>query len=162
LATDIKWPNDIFAGERKLGGILAETVETSGGTAVVLGIGINVIAESIHPDLSDVATSLDAFIPVPIDRESLIEGLLRALGERYEMLNSPEGCEQTIRDWCAHSSYAYERRVRVTLHDAAFTGVTRGLEPDGALRVETADGTIKFVRAGDVTGLRATNPGDSD
>ncbi|HXT64493.1 MAG TPA: hypothetical protein VN696_15750, partial [Pyrinomonadaceae bacterium] len=76
--------------------------------------------------------------------------------------NSPEGCEQTIRDWCAHSSYAYERQVRVTLHDAAFTGVTRGLEPDGALRVETADGTMKFVRAGDVTGVRATNPGDSD
>ncbi|HXT63786.1 MAG TPA: biotin--[acetyl-CoA-carboxylase] ligase, partial [Pyrinomonadaceae bacterium] len=49
LAIDIKWPNDIFVGERKLGGILAETVETSGGTAVVLGIGINVIAESIHP-----------------------------------------------------------------------------------------------------------------
>ena len=162
LAIDIKWPNDIFVGERKLGGILAETVETSDGTAVVLGVGINVIAGSIHPDVSDLATSLDAFVPAPIDRELLIDELLKALSERYEMLNSPEGCEQTIRDWCAHSSYAYKRRVRVTLHDAAFTGVTRGLAPDGALRVETADGTIKFVRAGDVTGVRASNPGDSD
>src|SRR3712207_882644 len=40
LRTDIKWPNDIYAGERKLCGILAETVEAEAGRAVVVGIGI--------------------------------------------------------------------------------------------------------------------------
>jgi len=156
LEVDIKWPNDILVGDRKLGGILAETVGTSSGTAVVLGIGINLTGENIAPELLEVATSLDSFLEFPIDRESLVDELVNALSERYEMLDSEQGREQTIRDWCAHSSYARDRHVRVSLHDQTFNGVTRGLEPDGALRVEASDG-MKSVRAGDVTALRAAN-----
>jgi len=45
--------------------------------------------------------------------------------------------------------------VRVSLGTEVFTGVTRGLETDGALRVETEEGQVRIVRAGDVTALRA-------
>ena len=159
VVVDIKWPNDILVGDRKLGGILAETVETSSGTAVALGIGINVKAENIPPELQDVATSLDSFSSFQIDRESLIDELVNALSERYEMLGSEDGRAETILDWCARSSYANDRSVRITLHDSAFTGVTRGLGTDGALRVETSDGTMKSVRAGDVTALRTSTVG---
>jgi BirA family biotin operon repressor/biotin-[acetyl-CoA-carboxylase] ligase len=156
LAVDIKWPNDILVADKKLGGILAETVETSSGTAVILGIGINLTADNVSSELSEVATSLDSFLEFSIDRESLVDELVNALSEKFEMLDSEQGREQTISDWCAHSSYARDRRVRVSLHDQTFTGVTRGLEPDGALRVEASDG-MKSVRAGDVTALRAAN-----
>jgi len=159
LAVDIKWPNDILVADKKLGGILAETVETSSGTAVILGIGINLTGENIAPELLELATSLDAFVRAPIDRESLIDGLVDAFGERYEMLDSEAGREQTIGDWCNRSTYANDRGVQVTLHDTTFTGVTRGLGPDGALRVAIHDGTIKLVRAGDVTALRASTVG---
>jgi biotin-(acetyl-CoA carboxylase) ligase len=46
--------------------------------------------------------------------------------------------------------------VRVHTATEVFKGTTRGLEPDGALRVETATGEIKRVRAGDVQALRET------
>jgi biotin-(acetyl-CoA carboxylase) ligase len=49
------------------------------------------------------------------------------------------------------------RRVRVTLGNESFEGTTRGLESDGALRVETAEAKVRIVRAGDVTALRPTN-----
>ncbi|PYS38096.1 MAG: hypothetical protein DMF71_17355, partial [Acidobacteria bacterium] len=39
-----------------------------------------------------------------------------------------------------------------------FEGTTRGLESDGALRVETSAGKIRIVRAGDVTAVRAFSP----
>ena len=78
------------------------------------------------------------------------------------MLHTEAGGEQTIRDSCANSSYAYDRHVRVTLHDESFEGVTRGVEPDVALRVETPEGVMKIVRAGDVTAFRATSVGDAD
>jgi BirA family biotin operon repressor/biotin-[acetyl-CoA-carboxylase] ligase len=162
LAVDIKWPNDICVEQRKLAGILAETVETSDGTAVVLGIGINLTSDSFPPDLNDLATSLKSVTNAQINRELLIAKLIQALGARYELLYTDAGSKQTIRDWCANSSYAYDRNVRVTLHDESFAGVTRGLESDGALRVETSDGAIKIVRAGDVTAVRATNVGDAD
>src|SRR5262249_42937116 len=51
LTVDIKWPNDIVVGDRKLAGILAETVETADGVAVVLGIGINLTSENFPPAL---------------------------------------------------------------------------------------------------------------
>src|ERR1051325_2191490 len=56
LTVDIKWPNDIVIGDRKLAGILAETVETSEGAAVVLGIGINLTSENFPLTLSKLAT----------------------------------------------------------------------------------------------------------
>jgi BirA family transcriptional regulator, biotin operon repressor / biotin---[acetyl-CoA-carboxylase] ligase len=161
VKVDIKWPNDICIGQRKLAGILAETVETSDGTAVILGIGINLTSSNFRSELSELATSIEALTNRPIDRDAVIGDLIKSLSQRYEMLYTEKGCQQTIRDWCSHSSYAYDRHVRVALHDQSFEGVTRGLEPDGALRVETSEGAVKIVRAGDVTAVRATNLGGS-
>jgi BirA family transcriptional regulator, biotin operon repressor / biotin---[acetyl-CoA-carboxylase] ligase len=159
LTVDIKWPNDICIGPRKVGGILAETSDSA---AVIVGIGINLTSQSFPPELKESADSIEAATNRPIDREALIADLIESLTRRYEMLRSEEGCKQTIRDWCTHSSYAYDRNVRVALHDQSFAGVTCGLEPDGALRVETSEGQVKIVRAGDVTALRATNVADAD
>lgn len=156
LGVDIKWPNDICVNEQKLSGILAETVETEQGTAAIVGIGINLLEGSFPPELRERATSLEAAAGHRLDRNLLIDQLVSALRERYAMLQSEAGREHTIREWCANSSYAFERSVRVTMGNQTLTGVTRGLESDGALRVETRDGKITIVRAGDVTGLRAS------
>ena len=56
VETDIKWPNDLMSGERKICGILAEAVETPTGRAVVVGIGINLTAEAYPADIAGVAT----------------------------------------------------------------------------------------------------------
>ena len=155
LKVDIKWPNDVCVRDRKLCGILAETVETEIGTAAIVGIGINLNDEDFPAELEPYATSLRSVTGGEVNRDVLINELLKALGERYEMLNSASGSEHTIREWCANSSYAFGRMVRVSLGDENLVGITRGLESDGALRIETADGKNKIVRAGDVTALRA-------
>jgi BirA family biotin operon repressor/biotin-[acetyl-CoA-carboxylase] ligase len=156
LRPDIKWPNDLCVNDRKLCGILAETVETAVGAAAVVGIGINLSSE-IVPLVQSEATSVESETGRRPDSELVLDGLLKSIAERYDLLHSAAGCEHTIREWCAHSSYAVGRRVRVTLSDQSFEGTTRGLESDGALRVETAEGRMKIVRAGDVTALRTTN-----
>jgi biotin-(acetyl-CoA carboxylase) ligase len=70
-------------------------------------------------------------------------------------LQSHDGEHATVRAWSAASSYAEGKRVRVALGDEdSFEGTTRGLERDGALRVETDDGAKRIVRAGDVTAVR--------
>ncbi|HVS20205.1 MAG TPA: biotin--[acetyl-CoA-carboxylase] ligase [Pyrinomonadaceae bacterium] len=156
LRVDIKWPNDVCVGEQKLCGILAETIETDAGPAAILGIGINLNGDGLPQDLHNVATSVEAVTRCKHDGERVLEELVKAIGERYDLLQSPQGSEHTIREWCANSSYAIGRRVRVSLNSEAFEGTTRGLESDGALRVETTDDKIRIVRAGDVTALRAT------
>ena len=153
LHADIKWPNDICVGEKKLSGILAETVETDHGPAVIVGVGINLTAGGLPEALRGQATSVENAIGRKVDRDCILAELLAALADRYELLHSPDGREHTIREWCANSSYAMGRQVRVSLNDEMFEGATRGLEGDGALRVETETG-IRIVRAGDVAAVR--------
>ncbi|HEX8127482.1 MAG TPA: biotin--[acetyl-CoA-carboxylase] ligase [Pyrinomonadaceae bacterium] len=155
LETDIKWPNDILAGERKLCGILAETVETKIGRACILGIGINLTERAYPEELRAQATSVEGATGARVEVEPVLAALVRHLAGRYAQLHAPEGGAEIIRDWSANSSYAAGRRVRVHTATEVFKGTTRGLEPDGALRVETATGEVKRVRAGDVQGLRA-------
>ena len=154
LSTDIKWPNDILANDRKLCGILAETIETKTGSAAIVGIGINLRGEGAPKELRSTATSIEEITSRRPDVEEVVTGLLEAIAERYEALQSTGGAEHTLREWCANSSFAFDRQVRVSLGGDNFIGATRGLESDGALRVETADGKMKIVRAGDVTALR--------
>jgi BirA family transcriptional regulator, biotin operon repressor / biotin---[acetyl-CoA-carboxylase] ligase len=155
LDTDIKWPNDLLAGGRKLCGVLAETTETERGRACVLGVGINLTAGAYPPELRAHATSVEEAAGTMPDREAVLAALLRALARRYEQLHAPGGASRIVNDWAESSSYAAGRRVRVSLGDETFEGTTRGLEPDGALRVETNTGEIKTVRAGEVASLRS-------
>jgi BirA family biotin operon repressor/biotin-[acetyl-CoA-carboxylase] ligase len=154
LETDIKWPNDIMFDERKLCGILAETIETDAGRAVVVGIGINLTLAAFPAELRQAAISLDVAAEEPVDTEGLIQSLSRALAHHYEIFQTTEGPAKVVRDWSQRSSFAEGKRVTVANASETFAGTTRGLESDGGLRVETNQGEIRVVRAGDVTRLR--------
>jgi BirA family biotin operon repressor/biotin-[acetyl-CoA-carboxylase] ligase len=157
VSVDIKWPNDILATDgRKLCGILAETVETKAGRACVLGIGINLTKEAFAPEIAERATSVEALTGARVELEAVLRALVKALGERYLQLESADGVEEIRDEWTARSSYAEGKRVQIALGAEIIVGTTRGLEPDGALRVETVEGEIKIVRAGDVSALRET------
>ena len=151
LQTDIKWPNDILHDEKKLCGILAETVETNRGRAVIVGIGINLMKAALPPELESVTTSVEAATKRAPEIEPVIETLQRCFMTRYQGLKLPTGRSEVVREWSQRSSYASGKRITVSEGDDKFAGTTRGLEPDGALRVEGETGEIKIVRAGDVS-----------
>ena len=153
VQTDIKWPNDLLSGERKICGILAEAIDTPLGRAVILGIGINLTENAFPPELASVATSVsDAAGYVP-DREQLLAALLDALSRWYSRLAEPG---QIIDAWSNRSSYAIGKLVQVSNGDDVWQGTTSGVEPDGALRLRTSNGEIKLVRAGDVYRIRSS------
>jgi len=156
LSTDIKWPNDICVADKKLCGVLAETVETETGPAAIMGIGINLNRDGFADALEN-AVTIETLIGTKPNREQVLAELVKAIAERYACLQDNNGAEHTIREWYANSTYATGRRVRVSLGEETFEGTTRGLESDGALRVETIKGKIRIVRAGDVTALRPTD-----
>jgi BirA family biotin operon repressor/biotin-[acetyl-CoA-carboxylase] ligase len=154
LGADIKWPNDLLAGGRKLCGILAETADGARGGAVVLGVGVNLRRGSFPEELSDTATSVEEQTGRAPDAERVLAALTRALARYYATLHARGGAEEILGEWQRSSSYAHGRRVRVALAGESFEGLTRGLDSDGALRVETEEGTVRIVRAGDVTAVR--------
>jgi BirA family biotin operon repressor/biotin-[acetyl-CoA-carboxylase] ligase len=154
VETDIKWPNDLLVAEKKLCGILAETVETQLGRAVVLGIGINLTKDSLPAELQATATSVESVTGVRPELAEVLGALVSELVTQYESLQRVGGTRKIIREWCLRSSYCEGRLIRVTEGGETLAGTTRGLEPDGALRVETVGGKIKVLRAGDVTSVR--------
>jgi len=154
VETDIKWPNDLLSGERKICGILAESVETPNGRAVIVGIGINLTAEAYPAEIAGVATSVSEAAGRAVEREPLLAALLRALSRWYSLLHEVDGVEKIVAAWASRSSYANGKVVQVANGDEVWQGITRGVEADGALRLETTEG-IRIVRAGDVS-IRAS------
>ena len=154
MQADIKWPNDLLSGERKICGILAEAIDTPGGRAVVVGIGINLTENAYPPEIAGVASSISEATGRAADRETILSSLLRWLTHWYGLLNERAGAESIVNAWSNRSSYAFGRLVQVSNGDEVWQGTTSGIERDGALRLRLEDGGIKLVRAGDVKKLR--------
>jgi BirA family biotin operon repressor/biotin-[acetyl-CoA-carboxylase] ligase len=153
LEPDIKWVNDLLVGDKKIAGILAETTDTPDGLAVVVGIGIN-LRSNYPPELSDTATSISELTHAEVDGSDLAEKLTRNLDRFYELLKGEDGPAAILREWGKRSTYGSGKAVRVSTGDETITGITDGLEPNGALRVRRGDGTIAIIQAGDVERLR--------
>ena len=158
LKPDIKWVNDVLIGEKKICGILAETVETSRGLAVIVGIGINLKNSNFSNEINGTATSISAETGKEIMGDDLAAALTPYLSYFYGILNHSGGTDEILRHWQGRSSYVNGKNVRVTLATESFEGVTDGIEENGALRVKRSDGSVTIVQAGDVERLRAVSP----
>lgn len=157
LETDIKWPNDIVAAEKKLCGILAETVDTAGGGAVVMGIGINLTEHSFPPELHGVATSIQGISGGAVDYELVLQTLVKNLSMQYgKFQTNPAG--DLAEEWCARSSYCRGKKIKVTNGTETFEGITKGLESDGGLIVELDNGEQQVIRAADISSVRSAEP----
>lgn len=155
VKANIKWVNDILVGDDKISGILAETVETDKGLAVIVGIGINLTSSSFPEELADIATSIEVEMGNKPTPDEAAEAVARYFAYFYDILHTDDGPQQIIDNWSSRSSYFCGKQVRVVANDEVFEGTTDGLEPNGALRVKLSNGDIKIVQAGDVTRLRS-------
>lgn len=152
LECDIKWVNDLHIDGKKVCGILAETVETGKGLAVVVGIGLNLRAANLPPEIAESATSIEQQIGRIPNIEIFLPKLTSLLGEYCDLLY--ENAEKIRTEWSARSSYAHGKEVKVIVQNETVYGITRGIEENGALRLELETGEVKIIHAGEVTKLR--------
>ncbi len=147
----IKWPNDIWVGERKLSGMLIDGETGPGGLIAYAGIGLNVNADpTADPALRDTAASLSRELGREVAREPL---LARICGELEAALALPEAA--LLADYRA-LSLVLGRRITVEEADGAYAARAVAIAPDGALVVEREGGERLTVLAADVS----VRPGD--
>jgi BirA family biotin operon repressor/biotin-[acetyl-CoA-carboxylase] ligase len=154
LAADLKWPNDLMIGGKKVGGILTEMhAEPSQVRFVIVGIGLNVNQEKFPGELGTTASSLRIETGKQVSRLELLVRLVREFENDYNRFLR-EGPGAVTAKFEAVSSYARGKRVRVTSGTESFAGVTAGLGPEGLLQVKRDDGAVVTVISGDVTEAR--------
>jgi BirA family biotin operon repressor/biotin-[acetyl-CoA-carboxylase] ligase len=155
LTIDLRWPNDLMIGPRKVGGILVES-KISGGSVdyAVAGIGINVHQRGFPSDLATPATSLDLEAKRRVSRQDLLVALLKSLEREMLGLLDPAAGETIPRRVEQASTWIRGRQVEVHGPQAC-TGETAGLDEHGFLLVRTAGGLVT-VQTG---GIRAAKIG---
>jgi len=143
VAAQIRWPNDVLVGGRKVCGVLPEAVSRGDGRIghVLLGIGINVDQSEFPPDLRHAATSLRLVTGTAHDQRQLLAAVLDALDRRYgEWLAG--GFAELREEWRRWTSTLGER---VRTGDGR-EGVAVDVDETGALLVDAGlDGLTRVV-----------------
>ena len=159
----LKWPNDLLLSQRKVGGILCESLfQGLDDTVVVIGIGlnVNVALDAFPEDLQAIAASLSETSPQVIDRNRLVAQFLLELEQCLDELRS-HGSSRLRQAYIARCA-TLGRRVQVQFadHDQV-TGLAEGISADGALQIQPLAPhprsrriAVLDVRAADVKHLR--------
>jgi BirA family biotin operon repressor/biotin-[acetyl-CoA-carboxylase] ligase len=145
LPAEIKWPNDIVIGRRKLGGILAEASARGPEVQyIVLGCGLNLRAVAYPPDIAMRATSVEAELGRAVDRGLVLAEVLAALrARRADLAAGRFGAILNAWRLLAPSS----RGSRVEWRDEHGTrqGMTDGVDDSGALLVRVGGRTERII-----------------
>lgn len=121
----VKWPNDIYIGQKKVAGILIENSVAAGHLShSIVGIGLNVNQARFPDDLPH-AISLFQLTGIPLDTGRVLDVLSEKLEVRYLQLQSRP--EQQHEDYLTHlfrRNIWTNYRIKGEVHQACLTGVS--------------------------------------
>ncbi len=156
---EIKWPNDIIVGGKKLAGILTEaSCESDKILFVIIGIGVNLnFTLALMPEaIQDHTTSILILTQKPVDRTAFMQRLIHNLDKCYGELED-KGFSFLARRWESFFGLKGKNiKIQMTSSpDQATCGKAMGIDSDGALILEDDRGVLRRIIAGEVF------PGDS-
>jgi len=141
----LKWPNDLMHGYRKLGGVLIELQgEAMGPATAVIGVGLNLrLPEPVKNKIDQAVVDLNTLMPAAVSRNTLLGSTLHHLAEILVVFEA-QGFEALRAEW--EEAHAYHAKlVIMRMPDGAEThGMVRGVAPDGALILDTPSGERRF------------------
>jgi BirA family transcriptional regulator, biotin operon repressor / biotin---[acetyl-CoA-carboxylase] ligase len=146
LVADLKWPNDVLLGGKKICGILTEmNAEATRVRHLVVGVGINANQMRFPAELRETATSLRIETSTEWSRVELCAALLKSLDREYRgLVNDAGGRASILRRFEESSSSVRGKKVSIE-ENGALAGITEGLDERGFLRVRTAEGLHTVV-----------------
>ena len=147
-AVRLKWPNDVYIGDRKVCGILIESPPGQPGK-IIVGVGINVnnSVSQAPEELQSTAIALCDVAGHPLELVDVLEHVLVHIADNLQWISGQDAqLRRRWQGWCLLTN----RKVRVDVGGHSVTGLCQGIDEDGALLVETPVGVEKCY-AGIVT-----------
>lgn len=152
----LKWPNDLLLGQKKLGGVLCDSFQTTGGPVTVVGVGVNIrpvnvsdalgghgaasLSECLNAaELPSVRALADALVP------SILNLIVAALHQ---------GIHVVFDEFAKRDAWLGENVQVVNQGLVCFGGKAMGIDRQGAYLIETDQG-LRAVNTGDLS-LRAS------
>lgn len=150
LRTGIKWPNDVVVNGKKVCGILTEmSAERDCIHYAVIGAGTNMKHQDFPPEIAEKATSLEEEGGSHLSRSSLLAAILEEFESDYDEFVKAGDLTPLLS---SYESMLVNRDAQVCVLDpkGEFTGIARGITPQGELKVEKEGQTV-LVYAGEVS-----------
>jgi BirA family transcriptional regulator, biotin operon repressor / biotin---[acetyl-CoA-carboxylase] ligase len=150
LGALIKWPNDIFIGNKKVAGLLLELSAESDVIHHCLlstGIDVNVPLKKFDQNLQGQVTSICAEVGHEVDRASFLARILKEFESHYLLIEGGE-YDAIIREYKSLSC-TLENRVQIRTLKNSFEGDAIDIDEFGALIIRKDNGKIERVIAGD-------------
>ncbi|MDP8290094.1 MAG: biotin--[acetyl-CoA-carboxylase] ligase [Candidatus Susulua stagnicola] len=142
----VKWPNDIYFKEKKLGGILCEmSAEADRVNFVVVGIGINVNSQDLPPG----ATSLFLNLNKKVSRVEIAKRILEEIEICY-LQAQYQGFSNLLKEW-KEFCFLWGKQVKVEVSNKQIIGEAIGIDEKGYLLLRKTNGRIEKITSGDVT-----------
>ena len=146
----IKWPNDIVLNGKKVCGILTEmSAELEYIHYVVIGIGINVNTLDFPDEIKDIASSLYKETGSKIKRSDIILEFSREFKRLYDIFLKEKDLRDLVNEY--DGMLINKGREVVTTGDVEISGIAVGINSLGELIIKLKDGTLREVRAGEVS-----------
>ena len=149
---ELKWPNDVLAGGKKISGILLELIHDSQNKpAIVAGIGININSdmEEYPDDLSASATSMKVLTDTTFDRAGILAFLYRVFHEWYTVY-CERGGFNGIREHYMRRFLMMGRYVHIDNGTERITGFVKDIDAYGGLVLNSTHDKILHIKSGDV------------
>ena len=135
----LHWPNDVYAGGKKLAGVLIDVLQ--GGRHVVgVGLNVNNSLAAAPDDVRARATSLVELAGRPFDRTEVLAALITNLAKALRGLSADAAFGRRFHEMALQTG----QQLSVNVGGVRTTGRCLGIDPDGALLLETASGPQRF------------------
>ncbi|MCF2947689.1 bifunctional biotin--[acetyl-CoA-carboxylase] ligase/biotin operon repressor BirA [Paraglaciecola aquimarina] len=139
----LKWPNDIYAQGKKLAGVLIEVEGHMGaGCDCVIGIGLNIALPQNVENIDQPWIDLSSLEQQTINRNKLAAILIDELHQTLNLFEQ-QGLSPFIQKWRELDVYA-NKNIKLVMGHKTIEGIGRGIDPSGAVLVETNQGIQAF------------------
>ena len=161
----IKWPNDVLVANRKLAGILIETVNLGTELALVVGIGVNVNHAQFPEVDSQSGSGVGACFPPTSIRletgkeaplQSLLIMIIQRLSSELDKLSNPDNSEIIAERCNQRLAFMNEPVVAETANGETVSGKCMGVSTDGSLTVQTEE-AITSIHSGTLRPAHSNN-----
>ena len=145
----LKWPNDIYHANQKLGGILLEAVGSLQQVVLGIGLNVNMLPDATTASIDQPWTSLRTLHGKHVERNSLVAAILQRLLEHLQAFPNLDNTafQRAWQDW----DILTQRPVRVIAGQTVWDGLAEGVDSQGQLRLKLSDGLLKVFSSADVS-----------